>query len=201
MLDDGLKDLEQLILYMEGLEQDVLRKREQSDFVVEVVADKQRQYDLIKKQHEDRVTAINRQARRQRGRRSLRGAGARVGDPTSAGDRRGEAAEAASRAEAQRAAQVPPRLDVTKLDQALGPARRRQLLGSEGGLDATSLTHMDHALQERLKLVRALGESVAALTRRAAALDLARPGSDTRGLGEERAALEVRVLSALSEQA
>lgn len=150
--------IERLIYEMEALELKIQDKREKQKFVNEVIAEKQRQCQQAKEQHEERIRALARQARRQRGRRnpsSQRGAASLL-PPCEAGGAAAAAASAAATFEALAASDCGARettpLDLDAIDASLGRIERLRLLPGDHALsdNAAGLAALRRALESRL---------------------------------------------------
>lgn len=133
---EDLDEIEMLVSRVEMLDKQMQHKSEQLAFVAEVIAEKKRQCDQLREQHAERIRAITRQARRQRGRKSGQWKpGSQVAEigidqpvdslqppfqPQSGQDQ--------TMSFEQRFSRTEELLDVAALDRALGADRWRSLL-------------------------------------------------------------------------
>merc|ERR1719298_194055 len=72
-MDQHLKEIESLILQMEGLERQIVQCKEQQKWVDDVIAQKQKIFEESKLQHEERIRTITRQSRKHRGKSKKQG--------------------------------------------------------------------------------------------------------------------------------
>lgn len=155
MQEKDLKEIESLILKMEGLEKEINKKQEQKIFIEEVIAEKQRLCEQAKEEHERRIEKLSNQARRVRGRRG-HSADGRAGYAVSEG------------LVEEPAAHPLEDVDVALLDEALKPEERKRLIGDNlTSLSAEEaeerLALIAEALQEKLKVIRQLSMNMAEL--------------------------------------
>jgi len=172
---DNLRDFEMLIQSVEELERQLSAKEEQQAFLAQVIAEKQRLCQQAKEQHEERIRAMARQARKQRGRRSgslgpsfsaASGGGASFDSTTPAAVQEEEEEEQEEEDEdtmrdmqsAETQGTNTTTLDVELLREALGGAASARLLGEEGqggeGDADAAAGGVGGTLNERLPVIR-----------------------------------------------
>lgn len=141
---------------MESLEFKVQDKREKLNFVNEIIAEKQQQCQQVKEQHEERIRALARQARKQRGRKNA-GSKRSANGLLPPGEALGAAAAATKTASDDGGRKSTP-LDLDAIDESLGRNERLKLLPGDGALGPRSgdLAAVRRALESRLLAVGCL---------------------------------------------
>merc|ERR1719362_11215 len=114
---------------MEALEQRITEKKEQQAFIAGVIAEKQRQCQQAKEQHEERIKALARQSRRQRIRQQVGRDSALEGGLL---ETSGSPTQATQDAAFPQGCCAPTALNIKALDEVLGAAERQHLLGADG---------------------------------------------------------------------
>mmetsp|Transcript_126423 Transcript_126423/g.223992 ORF Transcript_126423/g.223992 Transcript_126423/m.223992 type:complete len:248 (+) Transcript_126423:145-888(+) len=211
MKDQDLQEIEAVILEMETLEHNIVQKKEEMKFIDGVIAEKQRQCEQLKQQHDERIRALQREARKVRNKRDKRG-----DMPGRSPSRSSEAYDGAQRRAAARshspAARSPTpvakepavnpleALDLPQLERALGAEEQMVLLApladgaSSDGQDA-AVTQIKLTLEARLKAVQQLNSRLAGRLQRIARLGSAPPPHEREALFGDLDSLkdEVRV--------
>jgi len=155
--DEDLNEIERLILQMERLEQSILEKKEQQTYMNEVVAEKQRQCQQTKEQHEEKVRNLMRQARRRRARQG--------GRPTPTVE--AQELPVFEQRQTYPVDQDPvAHVDGDLLEEALGKEVRCKLLPhdsneAEGMNSEERMGSIHQSLQERLDLIQCLNARLA----------------------------------------
>eukprot|EP00928_Gymnodinium_smaydae_P093165 TRINITY_DN77192_c0_g1_i1.p1 TRINITY_DN77192_c0_g1~~TRINITY_DN77192_c0_g1_i1.p1 ORF type:complete len:192 (-),score=53.77 TRINITY_DN77192_c0_g1_i1:98-673(-) len=149
-----LDSLETLINEMKRLEAEVNAKRDEQEFLDQLIADKKATCKKLKDDHDEKIKLITRQARKSRAKKE-----------SGSMQKHLQAVNVAKAAEAADAQKEASRtlLDSNLLDRALGPNSWQNLKkGPEGETDR-SLNPLISALNERLDLARLLKQQVATL--------------------------------------
>mmetsp|Transcript_100015 Transcript_100015/g.311625 ORF Transcript_100015/g.311625 Transcript_100015/m.311625 type:complete len:205 (-) Transcript_100015:22-636(-) len=183
--DDSLQEVEELIAQMEALERKIADKKEQRAFVAGVIKEKELQCRQAKEQHEERVQALARQARRSRVRRAPRDAGdlsASTPEAVSPPEERPTAAGALAGLNTE---QVAKALGTEGTDRLVRPLLAGVASPASASLPRTEerLAAAKRALEERLDLLQCLNTT---LQRHAADL----PNASGSGLTAIRAQVE-----------
>lgn len=210
MKDQDLQEIEAVILEMETLERNIVQKKEEMKFIDGVIAEKQRQCEQLKQQHDERIRALQREARKVRNKRDRRGdmPGRSPSRSSEAFDGVQQRASGRSHSPAARStptardAVVNPMeaLDLPQLERALGAEERRRLLAplidgtSSDGQDA-AVVQIRLTLEARLKAVQQLNSRLAGRLQRIARLGSAPPPHEREALFGDLDSLkdEVRV--------
>eukprot|EP00747_Dinoflagellata_sp_TGD_P193778 gnl/TRDRNA2_/TRDRNA2_60407_c0_seq2.p1 gnl/TRDRNA2_/TRDRNA2_60407_c0~~gnl/TRDRNA2_/TRDRNA2_60407_c0_seq2.p1 ORF type:complete len:227 (+),score=58.97 gnl/TRDRNA2_/TRDRNA2_60407_c0_seq2:133-813(+) len=154
--DQDLKEIEQLILEMEGLEQKIIQIKEQQKFTEDIITAKQRRCQELRGQHEEKIRLLTRQARKARGHRKTNTGGA-AGSPTSIEVTPGDPEVPNASPSSTLAA-----LDMQLLDKAFGEEEWKFQLGlgddqgSADGDGAARLAALTEVLQRRQSTVKEL---------------------------------------------
>uniref|UniRef100_A0A7S4QB69 Uncharacterized protein n=1 Tax=Alexandrium monilatum TaxID=311494 RepID=A0A7S4QB69_9DINO len=164
--DDSLQEIESLIMQMEALERRITEKREQKAFVAGVIREKQQQCQQAKEQHEEKISALARQARKSRGRKApregaaLASVGTEALGPPQQADSGGPAASEPR--EALNLQQLAKAFGKEQLDSLLGPlaAGSSPARAAAGAAAEERLETAKRALEERLDLLQCLNSTL-----------------------------------------